>query len=153
MFLKYWLKRFTTEKEIKSFWKEVEEKFTNEIALFSKTDEKGNIWWFCYGVKKSNQEIIDYFDEIFWRGNFEETDYNARIDFLWYKQARVKWAYVHHFWQRSFKTSLPQKISYYLNFRKNYLTYLSKKKHYTTENINNVTRNPRNNTKEILYQK
>jgi GT2 family glycosyltransferase len=61
----------------------------------------GGLGGFCYCIKKKTKEIIGYFDEVFEKGNFEESDYNARIDFLGYKEARVKSAYVHHFGQRS----------------------------------------------------
>lgn len=143
-----------TENQIKEIWIQIAEKFqNNEIEFLSQWETHSQIQGFCYMMKAKSKEIIGYFDEVFWLWNFEESDYNSRIEFLWYKSAWVKTAYVHHFWWKSFKTSLQKQIKYLILLGKNWLIWMNKRRHYTAKNITKVFKIERDNTKEILFRR
>jgi GT2 family glycosyltransferase len=84
--------------EIEKYAISVSNKYKGDIA------EIKTVSGFCFCINKSVIDKIGYFDEIFTRGSFEETDlcYRAREKGL--KCVWVKGCYLHHYGHISFST-------------------------------------------------
>lgn len=155
MIRKYYFNRFCTEEEIIKKANEVELKYKDNHHMYLSQKENHNqIHWFCYCIKKDNINTIWYFDEIYGKGNYEESDYGSRSEYLGYKAVWVKDAYVHHYWQRSWKlrrlSDIKKTIDYILLLLKNWKKRKNKLQKMRKENIKNVTRNNTNYTEENI---
>lgn len=116
----------------------VEQRFQHEVLELSQKETNSQVQGFCFCVKKEAIEKIGYFDEVYGMGTYEESDYNARADFLGFKAVWVKKAYVHHYGHASFKGSKAFQLLRHL--LKNDKIWLNKIQHLTPENVKQVKR-------------
>ncbi len=118
--------------------KSVEQRFVHETLELSQKETNSQVQGFCFCLKKEAVEKIGYFDEVYGMGTYEESDYNARADFLGFKAVWVKKAYVHHYGHASFKGF--KAIQLLRHLLKNDKIWLNKIKFLTTENVKEVKR-------------
>lgn len=137
-----------TKEEILAQALSVEKRFEHEVLELSQRETNSQVQGFCFCVKKEAVEKIGYFDEVYGMGTYEESDYNARADFLGFKAVWVKKAYVHHYGHASFKGV--KAIQLLRHLLKNDKIWLNKMNSLTPENVREVKRVAPNFLKEYL---
>lgn len=93
----------------------IDVKATELKKLSGAYEEMGSCLGFCMLIKRETIKKVGLFDEIYDRGNFEETDYCRRAVKSGYICVRAKGAYVYH----HMKTSFLKIKNYEESFRKN----------------------------------
>ena len=139
-----------SESEILARGEVVRKRYGDEVVALAQESTNSQVQGFCYLIKREAIERVGYFDEVYKRGMFEESDFDSRVEHLGYRALWVKGAYVHHFGGASFERLTFATLRRVVLFLRNMHLWKKKRARMTQNNVKDVYRTAPDYTKERM---